>query len=92
MATTEQIEAVETTPKSLQFAQVGIRTGQDFANTMSALMSDLLEGKISPQVGNAVCNVGGKLLKVVEMQHKYGTPPKKVVDEPNILLAPGGNK
>ena len=26
------------TPKSLRFAKDGIRTGEDFANTMSALM------------------------------------------------------
>lgn len=40
---------------------------------MSALMGDLIAGRITPQVGNAVCNAGGKLLKVVEMQHKFGT-------------------
>ena len=58
-------------PRSLVFAKAGIRTGEDFANTMSALMSDLIEGAIPPEVGNAVCNAGGKLLKVVEMQFKY---------------------
>jgi hypothetical protein len=36
-------------------------------------MSDLIEGKVTPNVGNATCNAGGKLLKVVEMQYKYGT-------------------
>jgi len=40
---------------------------------MSAVMSDVLEGKITPNVCNAACNAGGKLLKVVELQHKYGT-------------------
>lgn len=40
---------------------------------MSAVMSDLIEGNMTPAVGNAVCNAGGKILKVVEMQHKYGT-------------------
>ena len=39
---------------------------------MSALMTDLIEGKVTPGVGNAACNAGGKLLKVVEMQAKYG--------------------
>ena len=39
---------------------------------MSCLMSDLIEGRITPGVGNAVCNAGGKLLKVVEMQMRYG--------------------
>lgn len=39
---------------------------------MSALMSDIIEGRVTPGVGNAACNAGGKLLKVVEMQAKYG--------------------
>lgn len=41
---------------------------------MSALMTDLIEGRVSPGIGNAACNAGGKLLKVVELQHKYGAP------------------
>jgi hypothetical protein len=40
---------------------------------MSALMGDLIAGRVTPNVGNATCNAGGKLLKVVEMQYKYGT-------------------
>jgi hypothetical protein len=40
---------------------------------MSALMSDVIEGNVTPQVSNAAVNAGGKLLKVVEMQLKYGT-------------------
>lgn len=36
-------------------------------------MTDLVEQRISPGIGNATCNAGGKLLKVVEMQYKYGT-------------------
>ena len=39
---------------------------------MTNLMADLIEGKVSPQIGNAVCNAGGKLLKIVDMQHRYG--------------------
>jgi hypothetical protein len=59
-------------PRSLEIAQKGITTGNNFAGMMSALMTDLIEGRITPGVGNAVCNAGGKLLKVVEMQAKYG--------------------
>jgi hypothetical protein len=58
---------------SLKIAEKGIVTGHDFAGFMSALMSDLVGGRVSPMVGNAACNAGGKLLKVVEMQMKYGT-------------------
>jgi hypothetical protein len=50
---------------------------------MSALMSDIIEGKITPQVANATVNASGKLLKVVEMQLKYGIPdpgtPQKIL-------------
>lgn len=59
--------------KCLAIAEKGIVTGHDFAGFMSALMSDLIGGKVSPNIGNAACNAGGKLLKVVEMQMKYGT-------------------
>jgi len=49
-----------------------VKSGSKFAELMSALMSDLVLGAMTPDVGNATCNAGGKLLKVVEMQHKYG--------------------
>jgi hypothetical protein len=61
------------TPRSLAVAESGIRTGSEFASLMSAMMGDILSGRITPSVGNAACNAGGKLLKIVEMQYKYGT-------------------
>jgi hypothetical protein len=63
-------------PRSLIVAEKGVKTSHDFADLMSALMSDLIEGRVAPNVGNATCNAGGKLLKVVEMQYKYGTAGK----------------
>lgn len=62
-----------TQPRSLRIAERGIQTGAEFANLMSAMMSDIISSRITPAVGNAACNAGGKLLKVVEMQYKYGT-------------------
>ena len=50
-------------------------------------MSDLLDGSVTPIVANATVNAGGKLLKVVEMQYRYGTHKD---DRPKTLtLAPG---
>lgn len=76
--------AVGKPPRCLKISQDGIQTANQFARFMSALMSDLIEGAISPQVGNATVNAGGKLLKVVEMQYRYGTTApdgtKKVLD------------
>lgn len=76
------------TPRSLEIAQRGIKTDSDFANMMSALMSDLIEGKVTPSVGNATCNAGGKLLKVVELKYKYGTEGKGQGAK-TLLLATG---
>ena len=53
---------------------------------MSALMSDEIEGRLTPSVSNAAVNAGGKLLKVVEMQYKYGSTQED--KRPSLLLAP----
>ena len=71
-------------PQSLAIATKGITTGQDFAALMSALMCDMIAGTVKPMTGNAVCNAGGKLLKVVEMQFKYGTVQQ--TDGQKVLL------
>jgi hypothetical protein len=73
--------------RSAAIAREGIRTGDDFANLMSALMSDVIEGSLTPIVANATVNAGGKLLKVVEMQYKYGSP--KTSAPLTLTLAPG---
>lgn len=59
-------------PRSLVIFERGVKTGQDFAAGMSALMSDVIAGTVTPQIANAVCNAGGKMLKVVEMSHRWG--------------------
>jgi hypothetical protein len=60
-------------PRSIEIAARGISTASDFSQLMSALMSDVIEGLMTPSVSNAAVNAGGKLLKAVEMQIKYGT-------------------
>jgi len=74
------------TARSLALAHDGITSGVDFARVMSALMSDVLEGAVTPEIANATVNAGGKLLKVVEMQYKYAPP--KLGEQPQLLLAP----
>lgn len=44
---------------------------------MSALMSDVISGAVTPQITNAACNAGGKMLKMVDLEYKYGTKPQK---------------
>jgi len=72
-------------PRCLKVSRRGIKTGDDFANYMSSLMSDLVEGRITPNIGNAACNAGGKLLKVVEMKYKYGVEGKGVGNKTIVL-------
>lgn len=66
------VDALQPKAKSIAIASAGVKTAGDFANLMSALMSDLIEGKLTPAVGNAACNAAGKLLKIVEMNQRYG--------------------
>jgi hypothetical protein len=68
-----QENATSASAKSLTVARRGIETSTDFKQIMSSMMADLLQNKVSPQIANAVCNSGGKLLKVVEMELKYAT-------------------
>ena len=76
-----------TEPRSLRIAEHGVRTGNEFADLMSAMMSDIISGRITPAVGNAACNAGGKLLKVVEMQYKFGTQSGNQGDKTLILAS-----
>jgi hypothetical protein len=82
-ATADQkdITLTDDNPRSLAIAQSGVKTGADFANLMSALMSDIIAGRVSPIVGNATCKAGDKLLKIVEMQMKYGKKPGQEDDK-----------
>lgn len=86
----EAVESVDQLPRSLAIAQAGVRTGVDFANLMSALMSDIIAGRIGPIQANATCNAGSKLLKVVEMQYKYGKPIGGTEEQRVLTLAPHG--
>ena len=64
-------------PRSLATSEKGIKTGEDFATFMSSLISDIIARRVTPDISNAACNAGGKLLKVVEMQYKYGNPAEQ---------------
>jgi hypothetical protein len=71
--------------KSSLVAQRGIKTGADFSQFMAALMEDLVDGTIKPEVATAACTAGGKILHMVELQMKYRASGK-------ILTLTEGNK
>lgn len=59
-------------PTCAALADNGINTGADFLRMMTALMADTVMGRVQPQTANATCNVAGKIIRMVELQHKYG--------------------
>lgn len=68
-------------PRCLVYARRGIQTSDDFAGLMSAIISDVLMGKLPPNTANAAINAGGKLLKINEMRLKHGSTsrnPKQI--------------
>lgn len=75
--------------RSHSIGERGIVTDRDFALAMSALMSDVLTGRQTPGVANAACNAGGKLLKVLELRHKYGTVDAQTGERKAIALIGG---
>jgi hypothetical protein len=77
-------------PRAAALAHARVTTANEFAQLMSSLIGDVLEGNISPVVCNAACNAGGKLLKVVEMQHRYGKPLREGQEKELILCGQEG--
>ena len=75
-------------PKCVVIADAGVTTGGKFASMMSALIGDIATGRIDTRSANAMCNAGGKLLKVVELQHRYGTPTSKSTGPKDLVLIP----
>lgn len=75
-------------PVSTLVAQRGIRTSADFADFMGALMCDLVQGSIQPEVAKAACLAGDKLLAIAKMQLEYGRTDK---GKPNVLCLGDGD-
>ena len=71
-------------PRCLEVAEAGIRTGDDFALFMSYCMGDLVSGRLAPRPGQAAINAAGKLLAVVEMRYRYGI--KRSGEEPEDIV------
>lgn len=60
-------------PNCLAISERGIRTAQDFAQFMSAIMGDVIAGRLANGKAAAATRSGVALLKVIEMQYKYGS-------------------
>ena len=53
-------------------AEGDVADSTQFARWISACMSDLTLGAMSPEVGNSNSAMAGKLLKLTELRLKYG--------------------
>jgi hypothetical protein len=61
-------------PRSMHLIMTeGLSDSRRCANVLGAITLDVLSSRIAPQVGNTACNAIGKLLKLKEMEIKYGT-------------------
>lgn len=60
-------------PNCLAISERGIRTAQEFAQFMSAVMGDVVAGRLSNGKAAASTRAGMALLKVIEMQYRYGS-------------------
>jgi hypothetical protein len=60
--------------RSLAIARGGLKSGFDTINMLTATITDVLEEQITTNQANVVVNAIGKVLKVVELQQKYGKP------------------
>jgi len=77
VASKENSAIGQTLPKSVSIAERGIKSSGDFRDFMSAIMSDVISGRLTPSMTNAACNAGGKLLKMVDLEYKYATSPER---------------
>lgn len=50
----------------------GIRTSRDASNVLVAIAKDVGRQSMTPQVGNTMCNALGKMIRVKELEIKYG--------------------
>jgi hypothetical protein len=71
--------------KSIPHFEKGIKTCGQLAQGMSLLMADVLSERVGTSTANAVCNAGGKMLKAVEMQQRYGTTQKTGAKELDLI-------
>lgn len=81
----EMEETVAAVPESLAIAQRGIRTANDLAGLMDALLRDLITGTISAEVGVAIGNAAGTLVEAVALQYDYAAA-NNTTGRKNLIL------
>jgi hypothetical protein len=72
-----------------KIARAGVKSGDDFTRLMLAIISDLADGSMSPGVAGAMCRAGANVIKIVEMQHRYGSAARRGADKTEKALTLG---
>lgn len=57
-------------PKSLALIERGIGSGASFSAAMTALLGDVVAGRVSVQVATVGCKITNQLLRLAELQRK----------------------
>lgn len=68
----DQELSAKSNARCLPIAAKGIKSSGDVKSLMAAIIPDILEGTVNVQTAGAVCNAAGKLIKMVELELKYG--------------------
>lgn len=71
-AGSSDVTSTTRTGRSRAVAQAGIGDSHDVKRLMTSLIPDILDGAVDIASANAVCNATGKLLKMLELEMKYG--------------------
>jgi len=64
---------IQEPPNCLVISERGIKTDRDFAQFMSAVMGDVIAGRLSTTKATTATRAGAAMLKVIEMRHRYGS-------------------
>lgn len=68
----EGVSGVSQKSASRALALTGLSSVDRVSKFISALISDMMIGHVPPKVGNPVVNATGKILKGLELKHRYG--------------------
>jgi hypothetical protein len=66
-------QEVQPSPKCAAIAEAGITNSQQTIAYLSALIADASAGRVTTGLVHGTCNAIGKMLRVVEMEVRYGT-------------------
>ena len=64
----------EEKPRSITIARGGITNSFQLLNLITATMGDVLSGSVTPTMGNSAFTGSRAVLKLLELQVKYGKP------------------